>query len=161
MANRKSQIQMFETMAVLIVFFVLLGIGFIFYTKVVKSNIESGTEEISQSKSVAIAQRVMFLPEVQCSEDNVARENCIDTKKLDAAISIINNPANQLYYYDLFEFSEIKIDEIYPGSQHWDLYSRTASDYKNKFQTRVPVTLFDPVTKTSKFGIIGIITYTK
>lgn len=161
MSNKKAQIQIFETIAVLAVFFILLGIGFIFYTKVIKSNIESDAAEISQSKSVSVAQRVMFLPEIQCSEDNVPKEGCIDTLKLDSAISVINKPENSLYYYDSFEFSEIKIDEIYPNSQHWDLYLKTTADYKNKFQTNVPVTLYDPKTKTSKFGIISITTQTK
>ncbi len=162
MNNKKAQIQIFETIAVLVVFFILLGIGFIFYTKVIKSNIESDAAEISQGKSVSIAQRVMFLPEIQCSEDNVPKENCIDTLKLDSAISVI--PDNPLYYYDLFEFSKITISEIYPDSSASakTLYNRAApNDYKRQFKTRVPVTLYDPLTKTNKFGMIEIVTYTK
>lgn len=161
MNNKKAQIQIFETIAVLVVFFILLGIGFIFYTKIIKSNIETDAAAISQDKSVSIAQRAMFLPEIQCSEDNVPKEDCIDTLKLDSAISVINKPENSLYYYDLFEFSEIKVDEIYPSSQHWDLYLKTTTDYKNKFQTNVPVTLYDPKTKTNQFGVISITTQTK
>ena len=152
---------MFETMAVLIVFIILLGLGFIFYTKVVKSNIEVDSNEISQANSVAIAQRVMFLPEIECSEDNVPKENCIDIEKLKAAKDIISNSQNQLYYYDLFEFSEIKIGEVYPGNRHFDLYSKTTPEYKNKFTTRVPVTLYDPINKQNLFGMINIATYTK
>ena len=164
MKNKKSQIQIFETIAVLVVFFILLGVGFIFYAKVIKSNIESDTAEISQGKSVSIAQRVMFLPEIQCSEDNVPKEDCIDTLKLDSAISVINKPENSLYYYDLFEFSRITIWEIYPnpGAPANTLYTRPApSDYNNQFKTKVPVTLYDPAIKTKKFGIIEIVTYTK
>ena len=162
MNNKKAQIQIFETIAVLVVFFILLGIGFIFYTKVIKSNIESDTAEISQSKSVSIAQRVMFLPEIQCSEDNVPKEDCIDTLKLDSAISVINKPENSLYYYDLFEFSDISIKEIYPSSGvAIQLYSKITTDYKNKFQTNAPVTLYDPKTKINKFVVISITTQTK
>ncbi|HLC60948.1 MAG TPA: hypothetical protein VJJ52_05980 [Candidatus Nanoarchaeia archaeon] len=162
MNNRKAQIQIFETIAVLVVFFMLLGIGFIFYTKVISSNIESDTAEISQSKSISIAQRVMFLPEIQCSEDSVPKENCIDTLKLDSAISVINKPENSLYYYDLFEFSDISIKEIYPSSgAAIQLYSKFTTDYKNKFQTNIPVALYDPKTKINKFGLISITTQTK
>jgi len=160
--NKQAQIQIFETIAVLVVFFILLGIGFIFYTKVIKSNIESDTAEISQSKSVSIAQRVMFLPEIQCSDDYCPKEDCIDTLKLDSAISVIDKPENSLYYYDLFEFSDISIKEIYPSSGVAILlYSKATNDYKNKFQTNVPVTLCDPRTHTNKFGMITITTQTK
>src|SRR3989344_4995271 len=140
MNNKKSQIQIFETIAVLVVFFILLGLGFIFYVKIIKSNVESDAAEISQSKSISIAQRVMFLPEIQCSEDNIPKEDCIDTLKLDSAISIISRPENSIYYYDLFEFSDISIKEVYPSPGiPIILYSKTTTDYKNKFQTNVPV----------------------
>ena len=163
MNNKKSQIQIFETIAVLVVFFILLGIGFIFYTKVIKSNIESDTAEISQSKSISIAQRIMFLPEIQCSEDNVPKEDCIDTLKLDSAKLVIDKPENSPYYYDLFGFSVIKIEEIYPNSHDLgNLYKRIdAPDYKNSFVTKVPVTLYDPINKLNKFGMITITTQTK
>ena len=150
-------------MAVLIVFFILLGLGFIFYTKVVKSNLESDAAEISQGQSISAAQKVMFLPEIECSEDNVAKENCIDIGKLEAAIPIVSDNNNP-YYYDLFGFSEITISEIYPNppSPVKTLYTRTAtSDYKNQFSTKVPVTLYDPINKLNKFGMITIITKTK
>ncbi|HLC61480.1 MAG TPA: hypothetical protein VJI52_00500 [Candidatus Nanoarchaeia archaeon] len=162
MDDKKAQIQIFETIAVLAVFFILLGIGLIFYTKVIKSNIESDAAEISQGKSVSIAQRAMFLPEIQCSEDGVPKENCIDILKLDSAVSVINKPENFLYYYDLFEFSDIRIAEIYPSpSVPIILYSKPTTDYKNNFSTSVPVTLYDPKTRINKFGLIKIITQTK
>ena len=162
MSNKKAQIQIFETIAVLVVFFILLGIGFIFYTKFIKSNIESDMAEISQGKSVSIAQRAMALPEIQCSDDNVPKEDCIDTLKLESAIFVI--PENSLYYYDLFEFSEITISEIYPnpGAPAKALYTRAApNDYKAQFKTRVPVTLYNPIIKTNRFGMMEIVTYTK
>ena len=98
--NKKSQIQIGETIAVLFVFFILIIIGFIFYVKVIKSNIQSESEELSQLKSVGIAQRIMFLPELQCSEDNIIIDNSIDMLKLESAQNIMKE--NELYYYDLF-----------------------------------------------------------
>src|SRR3989344_9507334 len=99
--GKKSQIQMGETIAVLFVFFVFILIGLIFYVKIIKGNIESDKEEASQLRAIGIAQRVMFLPELQCSEDNIIRDNCIDWWKLDSANSIMKD--NEPYYYDLLE----------------------------------------------------------
>ncbi len=158
--NKKAQIQIGETIAVLFVFFILIIIGFIFYVRVIKGNIESEKEEVSQLKSVGIAQRVMFLPELQCSEDIVEEiTNCIDILKLEAAQNIIST--NEIGYYDLFEFSEVNIAQIYPTKDEWNIYSRTTQDFKNKFVTNVPISLYDPTTRKHSFGVLTIETLSK
>ncbi len=157
--SRKSQIQIGETIAVLFVFFILIIIGFIFYVKVIKGNIESETEELSQLRSIGIVQRIMFLPEVQCSEDNIITENCIDVLKVQAAQDIMK--ANELYYYDLLEFSNVTISQIYPSEAKWSLYSRKTSDFKSKFVTNAPVSLYDPTTRKHGFGVLTIETLSK
>src|SRR3989344_5606509 len=101
---KRAQIQIGETIAVLFVFFILIIIGFMFYVKVIKDNIDIEKEEMSQLRSVGISQRIMFLPEIQSSEDNIIIDNCIDILKLDYAQSIMKE--NEIYYYDLLEFSD-------------------------------------------------------
>ena len=156
---RKAQIQIGETIAVLFVFFILIIIGFIFYVNVIKGNIEQEKDELSQLRSVAIAQRVMFLPEVQCSQDNIIIDNCIDVMKLEAAHGIMKQ--NELYYYDLLEFSNITISQVYPNEVKWNLYSRKTSDFKSKFVTNVPISLFNPATRKYSFGVMTIETQLK
>ena len=157
--KNKSQIQIGETIAVLFVFFILLIISFIFYVRVLKGNIQSESEELSQLRSVGIAERAMFLPEVQCSEDNVIVDNCIDTLKLKSAQSVMSQ--NVLYYYDLLEFSNVSISQIYPSEATWTLYSRNLEDYSNKFVTNAPVSLYDPYTRKYGFGMLTIETLSK
>lgn len=157
--KKKAQIQMAETIAVLFVFFILVVIGFIFYVKVIKGNIELEKEELSQLKSIGIAQRVMYLPEVQCSEDNIIIDNCIDVLKLDSAQKLMAE--NEIYYYDLLEFSDISIAQIYPGSAKWNIYSRKTSDFKSKFSTNVPISLYNPNTRKHGFGVLTIETFVK
>lgn len=157
--NRKSQIQIGETIAVLFVFFILIIIGFIFYVKVIKSNIEFETEELSQLRSVGISQKIMFLPEIQCSEDNIIIDNCIDILKLDSAQSIMKE--NEIYYYDLLEFSDVSISQIYPNEAKWNLYSRKIEDFNSKFVTNVPISLYDPTTRKHGFGVLTIETLFK
>lgn len=156
---KKAQIQIGETIAVLFVFFILIIVGFIFYVKVIKSNLEIEKEELSQLRSIGIAQRVMFLPEIQCSEDNIIIDNCIDVLKLDSAQSIMKE--NELYYYDLLEFSDINIIQIYPNSSRWNLYSRKTEDFRSRFVTNVPISLYNPVARKHGFGILTIETLSK
>ena len=164
--SRKSQIQIGETVAVLFVFFLLIIIGFVFYVNVIKGNIESERDELSQLKSIEVAQRVLSLPELQCSEDVVEeKENCMDTLKLRSAEQImLNNEVNEVYYFDIFEFGEIDVKEVYPPDRpdrSWDLYSRHSDVYKSNFSTNIPVSLYDPTVKKYSFGILSIETVAK
>jgi len=157
--DKKSQIQIGETIAVLFVFFILIIIGFIFYVRVIKGNIELEKEELSQLKSIGIAQRVMFLPEVQCSEDNIITDNCIDILKLDSAKGIMME--NEVYYYDLLEFSDITISQLYPDEAKWSIYSRRSDELENKLITNVPISLYDTSTRRYGFGILTVETLSK
>ena len=148
-----------ETIAVVFVFLILVVVGLIFYTRVLKGELETEKEEISQLRSVGIVQRVMFLPEVQCSEDNIIIDNCVDILKLDSAQKIMKE--NVLYYYDLLEFSNISISQIYPTNAKWNIYSRKTEDFSNKFVTNVPISLYDPSTRKSGFGILTVETLSK
>ena len=152
--NRKSQIQVFETMAVLVIFFILIFIGFIFYGRMVRTDIGKESYQLSQLKSISTAQKVMFFPELQCSDDSLVTENCIDRLKLDSAAKVMRD--NELYYYDMLEFSEINISTIYPNEQKWTVYSRKPDTFKSRFITNVPVLIYDPLAKRNDFGIITI-----
>ena len=158
--HKKAQIQIGETIAVLFVFFILMVIGIIFYVNVIKSNLESEKEELSQLRSLGIDQRVMFLPEIQCSQDVVEEiTNCIDILKLESAQGVISE--NGIYYYDLLEFSQVNISQIYPDEAKWDLYSRKTNDFSSRFLTNVPVSLYDPITRKHGFAILTIETLSK
>lgn len=157
--REKAQIQIGETVAVLFVFFILVIIGFIFYVNVIKSNLESEKEELSQLNSVAIAQKTIFLPELQCSESNSQKESCIDILKLESAQAIMRE--NEIYYYDLLEFSNVTVLQIYPEERRWEPYSRKTGNFTNKFVTNVPISLYDPVARRHSFGVITIETFSR
>ena len=157
---RKAQIQIFETVGVLVIFLVIIFIGFIFYGKMVKNDINKESYELSQLRSIAIAQRVMFFPELQYSDDSLVKENCIDRLKLYAAQAVMGESNNQIYYYDLLGFSEINITNIYPNEEKWTIYSRKSEIFKSRFITNVPVLIYDPIVERYDFGTISIETTT-
>tara|TARA_Y100000310_G_C20546348_1_gene745777 strand:- start:591 stop:1067 length:477 start_codon:yes stop_codon:yes gene_type:complete len=152
--QKKAQSQMFETIVVLFIFFILIILGLVFYAKVFKGNIELQKEESIQLNSIEIAQRASSLPELQCSEDNIVSDNCIDLLKLKAASEII--PENEIFYYDRLLFSKITISKIYPEEKEWLLYDHSLEDFSNKIVTNIPISLFDPVDNKNSFGVMSV-----
>lgn len=157
--SRKSQIQMLETIAVLAVFFILIIFGFIFYSKVLKSDIGNEKEENVQLNAIKIAQRASSLPELACSDGSVAIDNCIDIGKLEAVLNIINE--NDVYYFDKFSFSRITVNEVYPDEKEWVLYDKPLEEYSYKSATNIPISLFDPIGNKNSFGVMSIVTFSK
>ena len=157
----KSQIQMGESIAILFIFFILVVFGFVFYMNIMKSSAKVEIEENIQLKAIGIAQKASFLPELQCSEENVRVEDCIDVLKLEFASGLLEE--NNIYYYDLFEFSNITVKRIFPPEieKTWHLYNNTLTGYRNKLSTFIPVSLFNPDSKKYDFGILTVEVYIK
>ncbi len=156
---KKSQIQIGETIAVLFVFFILIAIGFIFYIRIIKEKVNSEMDYALELNSVSVAQRAMFLPELQCSGDNVIEADCIDKLKLELSTELMKQ--NQVYYYDIFEFAVINVTQIYPPEEKmkWSAYYRPISNPKSKYVTSIPVSLKDPLTNKKAFGVLTIESY--
>ena len=145
---------MMETIAVLFILFILVVMGFVFYAKILKGNLELQKEESVQQNAIEVAQRAASLPELQCSEDNIVSDNCIDLLKLKSASEIMQQ--NDVYYYDRLLFSKITVNEIYPDDNEWTLYSRPLEDFSNKITTSIPISLFNPIQNKNAFGIMTV-----
>ena len=152
---------MMETLAVLLIFFVLVVLGIMFYGRVLKTSLEEDKEENLQLNAIKVAQRASSLPELQCSEDNIVSDNCIDLIKLNAASAIINTPENEIHYYDRLLFSKITITEIYPSENTWTLYDQSLEQFSNKIATNIPISLLNPVDDSHSFGIMLVEYYTQ
>ena len=146
-----------ESIAILFIFFIFLVFGFVFYMNVIGSSTKVEIEENIQLKAIGIAQKASFLPELQCSEENIRVEDCIDLLKLDVTASLLKE--NNIYYFDVFEFSKIWVGEVFPGTNEWLLYNKSFTNYKDQLSTFVPVSLFNPTSKEYSFGILAVETY--
>jgi len=158
--SKTSQINMLETIVVLAVFFILVVFVFIFYFKVSENNAETQKEENTQLNAIKIAQKASFLPELQCSQDNVAVENCIDLLKLAAISDIIKE--NEIHYFDAFSFSRITINEIYPDVEELVvIYDKPLEEYSNKIVSNIPISLFNPLNNKNSFGVMVVEVFSK
>ena len=154
---KKSQIQMTETIMILFIFLTLVLFAALFYVRIAHSKADVKQEENLQLKAVEMSQKASFLPEIQCSEGNIVIDNCVDLLKLDVAKTIMAE--NRIFYYDKFEFSTIKIMEMYPDEQEWIIYNNSLTNYKDKKATFLPTSVFDPQTKAYSFGVLVVEIY--
>ena len=156
---------MMETMAVLVIFFVLAGIGLMFYIKVMKGNVEAEMETIRQLQAIEIAQRTVFLPELQCSEgEDIVKSGCIDVEMLEAFSGLDMANSNQVYYHNRLGFSEITINRIYPpttGTSTWSLYNKPLDEFSDKITTFLPISLKYPKEDYYSFGVVNVSVYMK
>ena len=155
---------MTETIAILIIFFILVMFGLIFFSQVQRTTFDQRSATAAGERAISVSLRAAFLPELVCTKgDNVEVRDCIDLTKLDAAADVIEQ--NSDYYFDIFQYSTVRVEQYYPASQSWTLYSRTrdgrpADENTPKASTPVPMSLFDPFTREYSFGVLIIDVYT-
>src|SRR3989344_1109303 len=112
----KAQVRMGETIAVLVIFFFLVMIGFSFYASFQQRQIDQQLREMRQLEAIQVAQKVYYLPELQCSSGyQLTRESCWDTLKMQKfQFMVKNDPVARQYYFDILQYSKITVTQIYP-----------------------------------------------
>lgn len=156
---------MFESIAVLIIFFFLLSFGFTFYGKMQQISNMKKIREAVEIDTVNLAIKASNLPELQCSIKNVPEPNCYDELKLNAFGEILEViDGNQFltdHYYQLFDYSTIVLNVLYPSQESILLYNRTRdiTGGGSSILTLMPISLYNPINKTYRFAYLNIIYY--
>ena len=109
--SSKGQIDLMETIMVLIVVMVIIIIGIVLYFKFFSGEVEETKEDIGVQEFSVLLNSISSLAEFQCSEGGVDR-NCVDILKLYSAKESIGN--NMGHYFDLFGYKKIYFEQIYP-----------------------------------------------
>ena len=100
--NKKAQIRLNETIAVLFIFFVLILFGIIFYYQYQKIAIKEKQEELLASRAMETTLKTLFMPELVCTKGEAqAEDNCLDVIKLHAADETFRKHLGD-YYFELF-----------------------------------------------------------
>ena len=165
---KKAQVKMFETIAVLIIFFFLMAIGLVFYYNYQTSSLQSEKEKLAQLYAFQIATKTFSMPELDCSVVGLRLANCFDKIKIKEFRNMLNEDDARLFYFKEFGFATIKIQEIYPNNEEFILYNITPKSFKSKYPSFSPMILFNSlngegcmnlVKGTCSFGIIEVSYY--
>jgi len=162
---KKAQIMSMETIAVLLVFFIILMFVFIFYISFRSGAIEEKQEEFHSQQAVQIAMEVANLPELECSGAGIELGvDCFDKLKIEALSDLMQGSIELRagIYQEKFGNSKIMIREIYNMGQiketNWTIYDREPENKKDEFVFQNLVSIHDP-TINAPIGIrtIGVL----
>ena len=159
MKNKKSQIKKFENITVFIIFFVLIGFGLIFYSRIQGQSFQEKQEENFELKAIQTAQLVSFLPEIQCSSDGIIINDCFDILKIEALNYVNTGEIRNEYYFDTFGYSEISINQIYPPGVNWNIYERSLTNSEAKSSIQIPISLYNASSRRYNFGVLNVAVY--
>ena len=152
--KRKGQIRMTETIAVLFIFFVLILFGMIFYVKFQTAAAKQRQEEALANKAMDIALQALYLPELQCTNGPYEREdNCFDILKFNGSKQVFLQERDK-YYFDLFSYSRVVVEQIHPTNVSWVLYDKPKANFTLKERTYFVIALRNQtrVTDVSPYG---------
>ena len=114
--STKAQMQMTEIVVVIFIVIGLFVLGVIFYSVNLQSSISKSQLEERDLRSNVILNRVLNLPELQCTRQNIVDSNCLDNSKVKAFKNTLETNNEILKYYSgVFGRSRISLRVIYPN----------------------------------------------
>lgn len=148
----RAQINMFETIAVLIVFMFLLGVGLVVYAQMHKSTLNKDVNKARDEKAVRIAETAFFLPELDCTFRGVRPPGaCVELLKVYAMSELNQDEDRMVAYYEMFGDSRIEIIPVFPEGDKIMIYDRSVGNRKT-IVSRSPVLLLDVVKGPTSYG---------
>lgn len=164
--GKKAQIQMTETIMVLLIFLVLMFAGFYIYYKYTAKDIQQSSIDIKEKQSRVFLRVFASMPEFSHTSSE------LDTLKLIAFKQAYKQ--NKNHYERLFGRKKIIIQQIYPESDEKECsFSKTSypncntytiydSPLPNSEKSSIlsfPTSLYFPITNTNTIGKIIITNY--
>lgn len=82
MSSKKGMIGMMETILIIFVIFIIIGLGMYFFFKFYAGSIEERAQQTCMLTSTQQLLSITNMPQIQCSFQSIPQQNCIDIYKL-------------------------------------------------------------------------------
>ncbi len=165
---KKAQIQLGETIFVVIFILIIIIFGIVFFSGAEKENIIHEQKKYADLSTVSLAQYASSLSELACSKHDVEEISCFDLAKLEAFADLMNDTnlisITREYYFTRLGNSDIKIFIIYPVKKNITLYHNEIGINNNSIMPSgkpvlKPVSIYNPLSKQTYFGVMQITKY--
>lgn len=159
--DKKAQIQMGETIFIVIFIILIIVFGIVFFSQAEGENIRDKQKQFRELDTITSAQYVASLTELKCSSYGAEDLSCFDKIKVKAFTNLTQNEWDLVgeYYVNKLGPAHIRIEELYPNPANWTIYNYTGTsddpvDIYSGRQTQIPVALLDPISKDKAFGVL-------
>lgn len=125
MLRKKAQLKIQEMAFVLVAVVFLFSLVFLFYARFQNTQMIEQAQVLREFRSATLLKVVAGLPELQCSLQGQGISVCIDKDKL-AEFSEMQADYSELWSNS--NIAKIEIEEVYPGSEKFLVYSRPANN---------------------------------
>lgn len=164
--ERRGQIQLGETVAVVVIIVILLILGIAFWGRESGSGIVDTQKQSRALAVIEIANTLPDLPELKCYKSGVSEVKCIDMYKAISMKDAMSDDEVLKYYNNYFMNSKITLYIIYPPVPEGQEENITIYDarFNAKTDTKLidlPVNIEDSVNGITRFGILSVEGYFK
>ena len=134
---------MTETIGILIIFFIIVVFGLIFYSNFQKSSLLKQKEQILERDAISLSLRITYLQELRCEQTGGLEEEtgtCIDLYKIQAITELIDSSQDNEYYTNLFGTADIYFKDMV-NNITYNIYNSTLEDFTKRTRVRTPILL--------------------
>ncbi len=150
----KAQIKMIETIGVLVVFFILILFGVVFYAQYQKASIREQKDAVVVKRAVTTSLKTFYLPELRCTKAfDVSFTACVDIHKAEIFKDNINEDYN--FYTNIFGKSHIYLQNLMKN-ETIQFYNGTPAEWTKKIPIKFPVSIYDATAPGTCGDIIGV-----
>ena len=168
--KRKAQIQMGETIFVILVIIFLIVLAFTFVYKGEEISTHRRQTDFYELDSVALGQLITNLPELACSTMGTRQQSCFDKHKITAFSEVLNNnpDMSMQYYFEKLVNVNITIVEVYPNEGRiWEIYvnnfdvkeGETLITQSYGTTLKIPTIIRDSTRNIDSFGVLYVTKY--
>ena len=157
----KSQIQIGEIVAVLLVFSTLLIFGLYWYSTTAQTSTAAQLSELERLELTEIGKAVMNLPELQCSQAGRTDSICVDSLRVQALREATQEGLVDDYYRDAFLTNtrasyRLTLINLSSGDET-PIFDYTTNDASASTQSlAIPTIYYNPVTEQKTFSILQL-----
>ncbi len=166
-SRKKAQLHMGESIIVLIIFFIIISFGAIFYARISVEKTSQEKAELKTMDAVKIAQQIAKLPELICTNEGITDFDCFDEYKYRSFAIVGALPVHTKYYDTLFPNVKASIVKLYPQEEtSITILDTTLKDENEQIVATsssvffIPVTIYNPIYEQSSFGYLKLEVYT-
>lgn len=157
---KKAQMKMGENIAILLIFFIILGVVIIFYGVFKIGEVQETQREQFEKEAIRVALTATYLPELACTDDNHIVENCFDLEKALIMKDLINTSDEYfLLYQNEFMNSKVSFEIIFPEpTGERIIYNHPPANFTDMIPTFIPIAIKDPKRPFGQQYSYGLLT---